>query len=154
VTLSETGHLAGVIRHYLYALGRYNAVNAQIVDEARKHPSGSFTYGFVKWYGFGDYLYVFGKGTVGGLFTGNVHHENGIMRISGEIEYYYNDTFTDPASVREKIIRGTSDPEKAPHLERLITDGFGTYFSVKDNWISRFAAEARFNEQTSIYRWD
>ncbi|MGK2872444.1 MAG: phage minor head protein [Alphaproteobacteria bacterium] len=153
VTLSETGHLAGVIGHYFYALDKYNDVNAQIVDEARKHASGNFAYDFGNSYSFDDYLYVFGDSVVSGVFTGMVRHENGMMCISGEVKYTYDDTFTDPADIREKVLRGTSDPEKAGRLERLITDGFGSYFSVKDKWRSRFAAEARSNRQTSIYRW-
>lgn len=88
------------------------------------------------------------------VYAGTVQHENGMMRISGEIEYYYDDTFTDPASIREKILRGTSDPAKAELIERLITDGFGTYFSVKETWTSQFESEAIFNRRTSIYRWD
>lgn len=154
VTLSETGHLAGVISHYFHTLGKYNDVNAQIIDEARKHASGSLAYDFFNTYQFEDYLYVFGKSVVRGEFTGAVRHENGMMRISGEVKYTYDDTFTDPADIREKILRGTSDPAKAGRLERLITDAFGTYFPVKQSWTSRFEAEARVNRQTSIYRWD
>ena len=86
VTLSETGHLAGVRDYYWYRIFRngmnsYSRVNAQIIYAARKHASGSFSYDFNNAYDFSECLYVFGESTVGGVFTGTVRHEKGIMRL-------------------------------------------------------------------------
>lgn len=43
VTLGETGNFKGIVDFYFYRLGKYNDVNAQIIEEARKHPAGSLS---------------------------------------------------------------------------------------------------------------
>lgn len=151
VTLAETGHLTGVVDYYFYRLGKYNDVNAQIVEAARSH-DGAFGYYFSGSYEFQDYLYVFGGGTVSGVFTGTVRHENGTMHIDGSIEYFYDDTFTDPVDARE-LIRGTSDPNDATELQVRISDFGGIYFPIKDYWKTNFRAEAKSDRNESIYQY-
>lgn len=63
-TLSETGHLAGLVNYYFYETKKdgqltYNRINAQIIDAARISISGPFSYYFSNSYDFIDYLYVF-----------------------------------------------------------------------------------------------
>ena len=74
------------MNYYFYTLGKYNAVNAQIIQEARRH-EGAFGYHFDSPYEFRPYLFVFGGGVVSGVFTGNVRREAGMMIIGGEVEY-------------------------------------------------------------------
>lgn len=152
LSLSQTGHLNGIIEYYFYTLDRYDAVNAQIIEEARQR-EGIFGYHFDSTYEFRPYLYVFGGGTVSGVFTGNVRRDAGMMYINGEVEYFYDDTFTDPLSVRETI-RGTSEPEAAYFLERIITDGFGSAFPMRGYWKTKFEAQALLNRRGSTYFWN
>lgn len=151
VTLAETGHLGGIINYYFYRLGKYNDVNAQIIEAARRH-TGEFGYPFDSAYEFRDYLFVFGGGTVSGLFTGSVRHENGMMYVEGSIEYFYDDTFTDPIDARE-LLRETSDPDDATELQVRISDLGGRYFPIRDYWKATFRAEARADRRSSIYQW-
>jgi hypothetical protein len=156
VTLSETGHLAGVVNHYFYEKQKdgeltYNRINAQIIDAARNASSGLFTYNFNNSYDFGDYLFVFGDSTVSGVFVGTVNHRNDVMYISGKISYVYKDVFTDPASVREDIFNGSSDPDLVSDFWRSLSDGGGTYFTIYDTWSSEFKAEVKRDKENSVY---
>ncbi len=159
VTLEETGHLANVIQYYFYEIIRkgrnsYNRVNAQIIDEARRQMDGDFTYKFENSYDeFGDYLYVFGSVTIGGRFTGTVHRQNGRMRIEGSVDFYFFDVFTDIVDLREILI-GTSNPAETTPKITWITDLGGIFFPIIGNWKTNFQAEARQNEETSIYKWE
>lgn len=150
VTLSEIGHLQGVIDYFLYTLGKYNDVNAQIIDAARKHPSGEFSYDFNQSYGFRPYLFVFGGGVVSGIFVGSVYHQDGMMQIEGNVSYFYDDVFTDPLDLRQIY-------SKNPRIEDMwwierITEVGGTYFSLKDYWKTSFKAQVKRDEETSIYQ--
>lgn len=159
VTLSETGHLAGVIDYYFYRIFRegahsYNRVNAQIIDAARKHPSGVFHYDFNNSYPeFNDYMFVFGGVTISGLFSGTVRREKGMMYVQGNVEYHYSDTFTDPIGRREDSI-GTSDPSAASPELMDDTEYGGTFYDIIGDWQSCFHAEAKQEEQASRYRWE
>lgn len=150
VSLAETGHLSGIVNYYFYTLGRYNAVNEQIVETARNH-NGAFGYHFEDSYGFRPYLFVFGGGVVSGVFTGNVRFEGDMMYISGEVEYFYDDTFTDPIDARQ-LIRGTSDPDDVTALQARISDFGGKHFPVHDYWKTKFNAEAKRDRKESRHQ--
>lgn len=152
VTLSEIGHLQGVINHYFYRLGKYGDVNTQIVDAARKNLGSEFAYDFSNSYGFEDYLYVFGDGVVSGVFIGSSRYQNGVLVVNGTVEYFYDDTFTDPVDLRE-LLRGTSDPADAARLQVIVSDFGGSYYPIKDYWKTEFHAEVKLNPEESMYRW-
>lgn len=149
LSLSQMGHLSGIMEYYFHTLGRYNAVNAQIIEEARRH-EGAFGYNFEGSYAFRPYLYVFGGGVVSGVFTGTVRREAGMMIIAGEVEYFYDDTFTDPLDARE-LVRGTSDPNDATRLQVRISDFGGRHFPVRGYWKTRFTAQAKLSRNGSMY---
>lgn len=151
VSLSEIGHLQGVIRYYFFTLGKYNDLNAQIVSAARRHLGGEFAYDFEKSYEFREYLYVFGGGVVSGVFVGSSHYRDGMLVVKGTAEYFYDDMFTDPLDLRE-FLEGTSDPEDLNWLEQAAEVG-GHYFPIKDYWKTDFYAEANLNDESSMYRW-
>lgn len=155
VTLSETGHLAGVINYYFYILSKeganiYNRINAQIIAQARRH-DGYFTYQFDDSYEFRPYVYSFGKSAVFGFFTGSVQHRKGSMFIEGEISYLYKDKFTDPVSVRQ-IIPGSSSVGASFDWWVGLTDGGGKYYDIFDSWNTSFKSEALLNAKESIYQ--
>ncbi len=158
IDLQEIGNLPDVIEFYLFKIVKdgdniYQRLNAQIVDEARKHQDGQFSYAFDKSYEeFRNYIFGFGSSTIGGTFTGNVRHKDGQMYIEGRIDFYFKDTYADPLDIREKITTGTSDPEASMPWLVSITDGGGTYFSIHASWHSSFKAEAKLNKGGSRYR--
>lgn len=156
VTLSETGHLQGIIDYYFYRSEKegervYDRISNQIIRQARNHTNGEFSYYFYDSYEFRPYLYVFGGSVVSGLFVGRVESKNGMMNISGTIEYFYDDVFTDPASIREIYEDGPPKPEDLYWIEKPTEFG-GTFFPIKDNWRTQFFAEAKQDAKTSIYR--
>ena len=149
LTLSEIGHLQGVINYYFYGLGKYNAVNTQIIEIARRHADGRLSYNFHNAYNFGNYLHVFGGGVVAGAFIGSIHRHNGMLTIKGSIEYFYKDMFTDPLSIRE-LYNDDSAPENMWQIERWTEFG-GKYFSIQDDWKTNFYAEVKQDKMGSIY---
>lgn len=152
LTLSETGHLAGVIDYYFYTLGKYDRINAQIIDEARNHSSGGFEYFFYGAADFEPYLFSIGDATVAGLFSGTVLYQDGTMYIQGNIHYKFFDTYTDLAGERERLI-GTSDPSVATPEMLNDTEYGGTYFDILGIWNTTFIAEAKKEEASSRYQW-
>lgn len=153
VFLSQAGHLQGIINYYFYKLGKYNDVNDQIASEARKHSDGSFEYQFENSYSFGDYLFSFGNGVVRGKFSGNVTYIKDMMYIKGEVLYDYDDLFTDPISLRDRLTNGTSKPEASNPTWVAISDGLGSHYKILGSWRTEFHAEAKVNAADSQYTW-
>lgn len=150
LALMETGHQAGIINYFFYKLQRYEKINAQIINEARKQPSGLFEYDFNQSYSFGDYLYVFGGGKVKGLFNGSVLHENGKMIIHGSVSYEYSDEFTDPVNIRQNYQgnSGNTDSE----IINFVSEMGGDRYFIFGKWDTIFNAEANLEKSESIYK--
>lgn len=142
-----------MVNFYFYALGKYNDVNSQIVDEARKHASGGFEYRFSKSYSFRPYLFALGRATVSGIFRGVVQYQDKMMSIAGTVDYLFHDKFTDPLDERQRAI-GTSDPAAATPELLEETEHGGKYYDINGEWQTRFHAEAKKDEEESRYRWD
>lgn len=88
VTLSEIGHLEEVANHWAYGLGRLEAWNEQIFDEARKIDDGEFHAEFERSYDFGSVQYSHGGSVVKGKFVGSVEMKKGeILKIDGTTDY-------------------------------------------------------------------
>lgn len=148
-----------MINYYFYHIFKegahsYDRVNAQIIDAARNHASGAFSYDFNNSYDeFENYLFVFGGSIVSGVFTGAVRHENGMMYIQGTIDYRYSDIFTDIFGQRQRAI-GTSDPAAATPKLLKETEHGGTYYDITGECRSSFYGEAKKDEQESRYKCD
>lgn len=153
VTLGETGNFKGIVDFYFYRLGKYNDVNAQIIEEARKHPAGSFEYPFRNSYAFSPYLFVLGDATVSGKFRGFVQRQDEMLSISGTVEYVFEDIFTDPSGERQEVI-GTSDPAAATQELLDDTEYGGTYYAIEGEWQTSFRSEAKVDAKASHYKWD
>lgn len=124
VTLSEIGHLQDIINHYAYHLGTagiFDRVNRQVIDKAREVRNGYFTHEFSRAYDFAAVSYPHGLSAVSGKFKGQVSEKNGLMKIDGMVEYFFNDDYTDPAGIRQELL-GTSDPAEASKILRQIRD--------------------------------
>ena len=169
LTLSETGHLQGIINQYFYHLGVMKKINSQIIDKARKE-IGYFEYAFENSYVFGginklkrdreQYLYSFGGSIIGGKFTGYLKYlENRMMKIDGMINYEYYDVYTDPLSLREihrEVFDKDSDTMSTdtlglPPSGKPWTDLGGTDFIINEKWTTEFHAEALDDMNQSSY---
>jgi len=130
VTLSGIGHLQDIINHYAYHLGEagiFEKVNGQVIVAARAVGDGYFPYEFSRSYDFTAVAYPHGGSTVSGIFKGYVSEKNGLMKIDGTVEYFFDDAYTDPARIRDKLIFGTSDPGEAAEILRRITEDLRQY---------------------------
>jgi hypothetical protein len=177
--------MKGIIEHYAYYVkeegwtesGAFRRVNQQIIHAAREAREGYFTYYFDSSYNFEAVSYPHGDSIVFGIFKGYVIEKDGLMRIDGTAEYFFEDEFTDPVDLRdfffdtsdpmpgvisEKIpdiilavlrkIYPTSTPEEIGEMIRYITDGGGKVYSINGQWRTRLVAEAKLRENESIYK--
>lgn len=136
VSLSEMGLLQDVVD--LYAKNRYGALNQQIIEAARQAGSGRFSYDFNKSYTFFSSIHpAFGGGTVSGEFKGTAELEDNILNISGTVEYYFSDEFTDPFNIREDLF-GTSSPER---LNELLVSVVNLLFARARAFVRQLAVE-------------
>lgn len=137
ITLSQTGYLGKIIKKAREVM--FHKVENQVADKMREIQNGELIYTTERGYSrLSEVFWVFGGGTIRSRTEGVVVDQGDILSIEAIIYYEYDDTFTDPGSIREKEwIYGTSDPDVAPDWVVKATDGFGTYFSIKDNWQTR-----------------
>ena len=154
VNLSEIGRLWDVIDHYAYVAkgGVFERINRQVIDAARLIRNGYFPYDFSNSYAFKEIAFPFGNSTVFGIFKGHVSGKNGLMKIDGTVEYFFDDDYTDPAGIRQRRY-GTSDPTMVDAIERYITDGGGGVYGITGQWQTVLRAEAKLNENDSRYKW-
>lgn len=156
VTLSEIGHLLDIINHYAYSAeegGIFKNVNEQVIDAARKARNGYFFYDFSGSYDFKPVAYPHGESTVFGVFKGYVSEKNGLMKIDGTVEYFFDDEYTDPVRIRETFW-DSSDPADASEFWRYVTDGGGAVYAITDQWQTRLHAEAKLDRNHSKYQWN
>ena len=139
VTLSQIGHLLGIIDFYANTLGIYERVNGQIANAARQAGSGSLQYDFSNGYDFDSYNSMIEGATVSGVFSGSATQNNNALEISGTATYEFRDVFTDPLNIRE-IFVGSSDPDAVNSIVRWITDFGGTDYVIEDTWTTKLEA--------------
>lgn len=124
VTLSQIGHLRGIINHYAYHLAenwKFEDVNRQVIDKARGVGNGYFTYRFSRSYNFRPISFPYGDSTVSGMFTGHVTEKNGVMKIDGSIDYFFDDDYTDPVDIRQLFL-GESDPAAVAEFVEFVLE--------------------------------
>jgi hypothetical protein len=159
VTLSQVGYLQYVIDHFAYEVrtsdgsrGGYQAVNKQIIDEAKKVIEGAVTYGFENTYPFGDIWdlllergeFSLGDSTIEGRFSGDVRKKGDYLVINGVVEYNYIDEFTDPTSKVERLME-KEKISREEAIERLggETDDYGKPYDITDSWQTKFNATVK-----------
>lgn len=109
VELTDIGHLQDIIdtanEHGLKERQVFEGVEAQICKSARAILSGNISDTFASTYIFSEVSYVYRRSTVLGKFDGIVQRENDYLVISANVDYNFNDEFTDPVSVVQAITR-------------------------------------------------
>lgn len=163
VTLQEIGHFAEVIDYFANNVitsdgsrGGYQAVENDIIDEARKIETGVVHYQFNRTYKFGYFwdiilgnsFFSLGNSTVSGIFDGGVRKERtdrgGYLIINGIMTYHFDDKFEDPFDAVEIIeFLYSVSRQEAEHIARDYKDKFGEPYDIKGNWQTKLNATVK-----------
>ena len=152
VTLSEIGQFAEIVQEYAYFSrgdGAYNRLKGQIADWARdpKEP----TYHFESHYSFTNVAYSHGDATLGGDFLGSVVPRGDMLKIDGICSFYFLDEFTDPLSVRERLMGTSSRSAQLPRLLESLSELGGDAYPVVGYWQAQFHALVLKDKFKSAY---
>lgn len=159
ISLQQAGLLGEVIEHFGYTLEKYDRVNKQIIDAAKRVVEGPVPYDFNNTYDFGGWLSTFfpfffdgiifslGDSTVKGVFNGDVRKEKGYLVINGIMSYEFIDAFTDPTSKVDELMEeeGISRQEAIDRLGGSV-DEYGQPYDIKDTWQTKFNATVKWIE--------
>ena len=147
ISLSETGYLKEIIEKAREVM--FRRVEEQVADKMREIKSGKLVYTTERAYSeLHEVFWVFGGGTIRTKTVGTVTQNGNILSIEAIVDYEYDDTFTDPANIRQKkFLYSTSDPKAAPLLVVKLTDAFGTYFQITDRWKTKMMGSIDLNER-------
>ncbi len=153
VRLSNVGQLQNVINR---ARQRgveqvFERLERQILRQARSIQSGQFTGDSSREYDFTTVSYIHGKSTVNTNYAGSVRQDENALLIEVEIDYFFEDIFTDPLEIRE-ITTGTSDPRKVPPGTALKGEFGGTWYRIHDSWSTELRAIVDIDPNRSGYR--
>lgn len=135
-TLSEIGLLSAVIEHAKEVM--FDRVKAQVADAAIAIETGTFTGSWDNAYDFKSVVYSLGGITIKGRFGGTAQRDGDIIHVTADAQYEFSDEFTDPASVRQKVLGTSEVAELPPSLlggaVLLTTDLAGTVYRISDGW--------------------
>lgn len=113
VTLTEIGHHDAIVEEYFKR--RAKALKGQIATAARRVATGAVSYDFGRPYDMQSISFSIGDTVIGGVFTGYSEEHDGILNITGSLEFYQRDEFADPLDIGERL-RGIGI-ENAPDVE-------------------------------------
>ncbi|MEM7069124.1 MAG: phage minor head protein [Pseudomonadota bacterium] len=100
VTVRQTGHLQAIVNRYRkLVIDVPSRLPTQIAQKARLSNSGNFTDNFKRSYDMENVVFSIGDTVIKGEISGNVSEENGVLSISGKIEFNLTDSFKDPADL-------------------------------------------------------
>lgn len=101
VTLTQIGHSQKIISAFIDRRGE--ALKGQIASAARSARGGSASYRFENAYDMTGIVFSIGDTTIGGSFSGQSVEQNGIIELSGNLDLYLKDEFTDPLDVGVEV---------------------------------------------------
>ncbi|MBB4304089.1 hypothetical protein GGD81_003144 [Rhodobium orientis] len=140
VAVRETGHLRSIVAEYRkIVIDDPTRLPKQIARKARETKNGSFSNNFYNTYDMTDVVFSLGDTTIGGKYTGNSSEENGILSVSGEMDFYLEDFFRDPLDIFD-IIPGDN-------LELARSKSYRIY----DNWQGRFEGKIYADASSSRF---
>jgi len=93
-----------------------------------------------------EVFWAFGAGVIRTKTEGVVILEDKIVSIKATVDYEYDDTFTDPFSMRQLLL-GTSSLDKAPSWFIKLTDVGGTPFRITDKWQTSLTGSVELEEE-------
>lgn len=104
VRVRETGHLRSIVAEYRrIVIDDPNRLPKQIAERARQNKNGSFSYEFYNTYDMTNLVFSIGHTTIGGNYSGANSQKNGVLSISGKIDFYLEDAFKDPVDIFDII---------------------------------------------------
>jgi hypothetical protein len=149
VKLSHVGHLQDVIDVSQEHV--FKGVERQVFKEARATLSGRLSDKFIRSYPFYSVSFIHGESTMRGHYNGFVKRVGNALHINVEVEYSFNDTFTDPLDIRERN-GGTSDPRARQINELIDSEIGGQFYDIYDSWTTRLIAIIHIDSNKSGYR--
>ena len=165
LTLEETGLMADIEEYFAESAiasdglqGVYRAVNRQIIDAAKAQGEGPVDYNFNSTYEFGEVVFVFGGSKVKGVFDGDARREGDFLAINGIMSYEFEDDFTDPFDITERL-RDISGLDRvtielllfiAEYFSDFDRDFAGTSFLTIGQWKTKFNATVKFNPEEKV----
>lgn len=102
VSVRETGYLSEIVDQYISQRG--DALKEQLAKEARTVRDGSLRYDFYSSYNMTGIAFSIGDTVIGGEATGSVSEQHGILTLSGELAFYIDDEFADPADIGVEVV--------------------------------------------------
>ncbi len=171
VTVRETGHLRSIVSAYMGQVETW--IENHIAGLARQNKNGSFSDDFRNTYKMTGIAFSIGDTTIGGEFSGSSSEQSGILKISGELEFYLRDEFVDPLDIGVEVI----DPVETIYenlqrpiesriqdrVNRLISDRIsqrkqdrlgvhtGEPYPITDEWSGKFEGKIYADNSRSIY---
>lgn len=142
VTLRETGHLQAVVDEYRKRVtDNMKRLPGQIADEARKKKNGSFSDTFRGSYRMHNVIFSLGYSTIKGIFSGNCSEKNGVLTLSGNINFEFEDAFKDPVDIYNEF----EDDYELP---------LATPYDIEDAWQGTFAGKVYADRSKSRVRYE
>lgn len=118
ITVRETGHLQDVVAAYKkIVIDDIERLPSQISKSARANMNHTFSYTFENEYRFTDVVFSLGHSLVKGAYYGYNQLSNGILTISGEINFHLRDEFKEPLGVRQ-FLGLENQPSDENNLEK------------------------------------
>ena len=147
-TLSEIGLLGAVIERAEEIM--LDHVKAQVANAAIARKAGAFSGSWNNSYNFKPVVYSLGGVTIRGRFSGTADKEGNVIHVKAKAYYEFYDEFTDPTSVREKIL-GTSEVAELPAsllggAVLLTTDLAGTAYRITGGWQTEITGSISIKE--------
>jgi hypothetical protein len=110
--LSEMGLLGPVIEHAKQIM--FDNVLNEVAARAKATQDGPFEDTWSNSYNFQNVVYSLGGATINGRFSGFAQKTGKVIHVEAQAKYNFFDTFTDPASKRQRKI-GTSALKDIPY---------------------------------------
>jgi peptidoglycan hydrolase-like protein with peptidoglycan-binding domain len=144
VTLSGIGYLGAVID--VARDKAFPKVSEQVAALAKAQGPGPLYYTTENYYNFKSASYPLGDAVVTSETIGTVLANGKCLIIDAEVIYNFNDTFTDPAELRDHILQYVWDPAmNSSNINHPLFDKYkwtelgGTYFDITDTWKNKLS---------------
>ncbi|MBB4303502.1 hypothetical protein GGD81_002545 [Rhodobium orientis] len=117
VTVRQTGHLVKVVaEHKRIVIDDPTRLSGQIADAARKNIGESFKAEFGRSYAMQSIVFSLGDTNISGDYSCICDEINGMLEISGSINFRIRDEFRDPLDI------GTVLPERIAKIDEKISE--------------------------------
>ena len=140
VTVRETGHLSSVVAEYRkIVIDDPTRLQKQIALEARTNKNGSFSDTFDGTYNMTSIVFSIGHTVIRGRYNGKSSEKNGVLSISGTINFYLEDKFEDPLDIFDSL---------PGSFDLLGSESYRIY----DSWQGRFDGQIYTDPSSSSFR--